>query len=290
MELIDLITGLIRRREPTDLVELLLIGLAVYAVMRFLRGTRGARLLRGFIFLLAGSSLVVSLVANILDLERIKQIYPLFVGALFLIALVAFQPELRRALIRLGAATWFGPGAREFDRVVDEVIEAVAYLAKNKIGALIAFERATEFGGLIEPACKLDAEVSKELISTIFWPGSMLHDMGMIISQGRISAAAVQFPLTESEDVDPTLGSRHRAALGLSQESDALIVVVSEETGIISLVENGEIERHLTAETLRQLLKQKLSRVRREIESLAEVRESQDEPTLATNAERRGES
>lgn len=271
MEFIDLITGLIRRREPTDLVELLLIGLAVYAVMRFLRGTRGARLLRGFIFLLAGSSLVVSLVANLLDLERIKQIYPLFVGALFLIALVAFQPELRRALIRLGAATWFGPSAREFDRVVDEAVEAVAYLAKNKIGAIIAFERATELGGLIEPACKLDAEVSRELISTIFWPGSMLHDMGMIISQGRIAAAAVQFPLTESEELDPTLGSRHRAALGLSQESDALIVVVSEETGIVSLVENGTIERHLTAETLRQLLKQKLSRTSREFETRPEA-------------------
>lgn len=260
MEFFDLIKGLIRRREPTDLVELLLIGLAVFAVMRFLRGTRGARLLRGFIFLLAGSSLLVSVVANVLDLERIKQIYPLFVGALFLIALVAFQPELRRALIRLGAATWFGPSAREFDRVIDEVVDAVTYLSKNKIGGLIAFERATEFGGLMESACKLDAEVSKELLATIFWPGSMLHDMGVVISQGRMAAAAVQFPLTESEGIDASLGSRHRAALGLSQESDAVIVVVSEETGIISLIENGVMERHLTGETLRQLLRAKLSR------------------------------
>lgn len=264
MEFIELIRDLIRKREPADLVELLLIGLAVYAVMRFLRGTRGARLLRGFILLLAGSSLVISLVANVFDLERIKQVYPLFVGALFLIALVAFQPELRRALIRLGAATWFGSSAREFDRVIDEVVETVTYLAKNKIGGIIAFERSTELGALMETACKLDAEVSRELLATIFWPGSMLHDMGVVISQGRVAAAAVQFPLTESAELDPTLGSRHRAALGLSQESDAVIVVVSEETGVISVVENNAMERHLTGETLRQHLKDRLSRAPRE--------------------------
>jgi diadenylate cyclase len=268
MELLQVLRSIIQRREPTDLVELLLIGLAVYAVMRFLRGTRGARLLRGFIFLLAGSSLLVSVVANVLDLERIKQIYPVFVAALFLIALVAFQPELRRALIRLGAATWFGPSGREFGRVIDEVVEAVIYLSKNKIGALIAFERSTEFGGLMDSACHLDAEVSKELILTIFWPGSALHDMGVIISQGRLAAAAVQFPLTESEGLDASLGSRHRAAIGLSQDSDALIVVVSEETGTISLVENGVMERHLTGETLRQLLREKVGEATRSTERI----------------------
>lgn len=261
MELFDMLQGAFRRREWTDLVELLVIGAAVFAVMRFLRGTRGARLLRGFILLLVGSSLVVSLVANVLNLERIQQIYPLFVGGLFLIALVAFQPELRRALIRLGATSWLGSTGRELDKVIDEVVDAVTFLSKNKIGGLIAFERSTEFGGLLESACKLDAEVTSALLTTIFWPGSSLHDMGVIISQGRVAAAAVQFPLTDSDDVDPTLGARHRAALGLSEESDAAIVVVSEETGTISLVENGKMERYLTPETLRDLLKERLASV-----------------------------
>jgi diadenylate cyclase len=253
------LNNLIGRLKWSDLVELLLIGIVVFVVMRFLRGTRGARLLRGFIFLLVGSSLIVSLVANVFDLERIRFLYPLFVGALFLVALVAFQPELRRALIHLGAATWFSSVAQEMDRVIDETVDAVGYLARNKIGALIAFERSTEFGGMIDSACRLDAEVSRQLLLTIFWPGSALHDMGVIISQGRIAAAAVQFPLTESEDLDPSLGSRHRAALGLSQESDALVIVVSEETGTISVVDGGRMERFLTPVSLREQLSRRLA-------------------------------
>jgi diadenylate cyclase len=260
MEIWNLLRGIISRREWTDVVELLVIGLAVYAIMRFLRGTRGARLLRGFILLLVASMLLVSFIANVFDLQRIKVLGPIFVQALFLIALVAFQPELRRALIRLGATTWFGPSSHEFDRVIDEVVEVAANLSKNKIGAIIAFERATEFGGIMETACRLDAEVSKQLIQTIFWPGSALHDMGLVISQGRIAAAAVQFPLTDSDDLDPSMGSRHRAAIGLTQETDALVVVVSEETGVISLVENGKLERPLAPEQLRQRLRDRLSR------------------------------
>jgi diadenylate cyclase len=260
MNVFEALRDILERREWRDLIELLVIGAGVFAAMRFLRGTRGARLLRGFTLLLVGGALVVYLLANVLDLERIKVSAPYFVGALFLVALVAFQPELRRALIRLGAAGWLMESSREVDRVTDAVVETTAYLSKNKIGGLIAFERSTEFGALVEGGCPLDAEVSKELLMTIFWPGSALHDMGVIISQGRVAAAVVQFPLTESGDVDPSLGSRHRAAIGLSQESDAIIVVISEETGIISVAEKGKIQRFLTTDTLRQLLKTELGR------------------------------
>ncbi len=260
MDLFEALRLTLQRREWTDLVELLVIGAAVYAAMRFLRGTRGARLLRGFIFLLVGSTLVVYLAVNVLNLERIKAAYPYFVGSLFLIALVAFQPELRRALIRIGVATWIPESSRQIDRVIDEVVESTTYLSKNRIGALIAFERATEFGALVESGCPIDGEVTKELLNTIFWPGTALHDMGVIISQARVAGAAVQFPLTESEDLDPSFGSRHRAAMGLSQESDAVIVVVSEETGTISLVEGGQMRRSLDADTLRQALKAELGR------------------------------
>lgn len=254
------VVDVIHRFEWTDLIELLMIGLTVYGIMYFLRGTRGARLLRGFTLLLVGGTLLLYLLANLFDLARIQVLFPIFITALFLIALVAFQPELRRALIRLGAKTWFVESPEEIDRVIEHVIDSVTYLSKNKIGAIMAFERATEFGALTQDAVKLDAEVSSQLLTTIFWPGSALHDMGVVISRGRISAAAVQFPLTESDDVNPELGSRHRAAIGLSEDSDALIVVVSEETGTISLVEDGTLKRGLTPESLRAALRAGLGR------------------------------
>jgi diadenylate cyclase len=260
-QILEALRALYLRREWSDLVELLIIGAGVYAIMRFLRGTRGARLLRGFVLLLVGSTVVVSLAANVLDLERIKVLYPYFVAALFLVALVAFQPELRRALIRLGAASWFVGASGEVDRAIEAIVDAITYLSKNKIGALIALERSTELGPFVQSGCRVDAEVSKELLNTIFWPGSALHDMGVVISQGRLAAAAVQFPLIDSDDeLDPTMGSRHRAALGLSQESDAVVVVVSEETGTISVAETGRLERFLTPDSLRHLLKIKLGR------------------------------
>jgi len=258
MDFIETIKEVFRRRVWTDFVELLIIGVAVYAVMRFLRGTRGARLLRGFLLLLLGSTLVLNLIANVFDLERIKTLYPIFVGGLFLSALIAFQTELRRALIRLGAATWFVDPTRDVDRVINEVVDAAEQLSKGRKGAIIAFEQATEFRALEESGIKLDAELSKELLTTIFWPGTPLHDMGVIVAQGRIVAAAVQFPLADSEGFDATLGARHRAALGLSQESDAIILVVSEETGAISVVEDGKMQRSLTPEMLRDLLREKL--------------------------------
>lgn len=262
--MIESINNIIDRAEWTDLFELLMIGVAVYAIMRFLRGTRGARLLRGFVLLLLGGTLVLYWIANFFEMERIQALYPIFTGALFLVALVAFQPELRRALIRVGAATWIADSPQAMDRVIDQVVDAAGYLSKNKIGALIAFEKSTEFGALMENGVRMDAEVTKQLLTTIFWPGSALHDMGVIIAQGRIAAAAVQFPLADSSEVNIALGSRHRAAIGLSQESDALILVVSEETGIISLVENGNMRRNLTPESLRQALRTELTRVTKE--------------------------
>jgi len=259
-DLFKAIRDVATRAEPTDLIELVLIGTVVYAIMRFLRGTRGARLLRGLILLLVGSTLLLYWAANVFDLVRIQVLYPIFIGALFLVALVAFQPELRRALIRLGAATWFVESSQEMDRVIDAIVESAAYLSKNKIGAIIAFERATELGALAENGVPLDSEVTKQLINTIFWPGSALHDMGVIISQGRVAAAAVQFPLTDTTEINPSMGARHRAAVGLSQESDALVLVVSEETGVISVVKDGNMQRGLTPERLRHILRTELGR------------------------------
>jgi diadenylate cyclase len=238
--------------------ELLLIGTVIHLVLRFLRGTRGERLFRGVAMVLLVATIIVSLVADKLELERIKVLYPPFLVGMLLVALVAFQPELRRALIRLGATRFLSNLTGEMERVIDAVVECTDYCSRNKIGALIALERSTQLGALMESGTRLDAEISAPLLNTIFWPGSALHDMGVVVSQGRIAAAGVQFPLTETEGLDQTFGSRHRAALGLSEESDAVVVVVSEETGIISVFERGRGQRHLTPESLRDALRMTL--------------------------------
>ncbi|MCK4658272.1 MAG: diadenylate cyclase [Phycisphaerae bacterium] len=241
------------------LAEMLLIGAVIYAVLRSLQGTRGARLLRAAGMILLVSFLIVWLVAQKYAFSRINFLYPYFLGSLFLMTLLAFQPELRRGLIRLGEIWGMRTWGKEAEVLIIPLTGAVARLAKNKIGALIAVEGRVPIGGLVESGVQLDARVTTELLETIFWPGSALHDMGVVLRQGRLTAAACQFPLADFDDVDRSLGSRHRAALGLSQESDALVIVVSEETGTISVAYRGRLRRGLTAETLRKLLSETLA-------------------------------
>jgi diadenylate cyclase len=235
-------------------VELLLIGVPVYVILRFLRGTRGARLVWAVGLILVVSFLLVRLVARKFELDRINYLYPSFVLSIALIALVVFQPELRRGLMRIGERGWFRSWSKSAAEVIDPIVSAVGQLSKKKIGALIAIERTTSLGGVSESGVSIDAAVSAELIETIFWPGSALHDMGMIVEQGRIVAAGCQFPLADSEDVDRSLGSRHRAAVGMSHECDAVVIVVSEETGTISVAQRGRLRRSLSTDSLRSVL------------------------------------
>lgn len=248
----------VAERPWAALIELLLIGGVVYTVLRFLQGTRGARLVRAVIIILAGSFALVYLIAEQLELERINALYPYFILGVFLVSLVAFQTELRRMLLRLGQGGWLQRWFKGSAAVVDPIATAVQRLAKNKIGALIAIQRGTEMGALIETGVPLDAIVTAELIESVFWPGTPLHDLGVIVHQDRIIAAGCQFPLAESGDVDRSLGSRHRAALGMSQEVDAVVIVVSEETGTVSVALNGRLRRALTPEALRATLVKEL--------------------------------
>ncbi len=245
-------------RLGSALIELLLIGTVIHIVLRFLRGTRGERLFRGVALVLLVATLIVGLLADQLALERIKVLYPPFLIGMLLVALLAFQPELRRALMRLGATRFLASLSGELERVIDAVAASADYCSRNRIGALVAFERSASLAMLIETGCRVDAEVSEPLLNTIFWPGSALHDMGVVIAQGRLAAAGVQFPLTESEEIDATWGSRHRAAMGLSEETDALVVAVSEETGIISLFDHGRVQRPLSVSELRAALLSRL--------------------------------
>ncbi len=242
------------------LVELLLIGVVVHFVLEFLRGTRGARLIKGTALFLVIAYVVILLAGE--KLSRVEFLYSrLLVLATFAIVVV-FQPELRRALIRLGEARFFRSSGSPVRATVDAICRSVAYCSKNSIGALIAIEREVGLGGLIENGTIMNANLTPELLNTIFWPGSMLHDMGVVVRNGKLSAAAVQFPLAEGEsgEIAPELGARHRAALGLSQETDAVIVVVSEETGTISVAEKGRLVRNLTVEGLESLLVEALTR------------------------------
>ena len=235
-------------------VELLLIGVIVWWVMRFLRGTRGARLVKGAGLLLATVYIVILMLPSELGWERIKFLYGNFLLFTFVAVVVAFQPEIRRAFIHLGQASLFRGSSQVVTSMIDALAESCAYLARNKIGAIVAVERTVGLAALAETGVELEAQLTASLLNTIFYPGTALHDMGVIVREGRIAAAGCQFPLAESEEVDPSLGSRHRAALGLSKESDAAVIVVSEETGQISIALDGQLYVGLELENLRGML------------------------------------
>lgn len=235
-------------------VELVLIGLVVWWVMRFLRGTRGARLVKGVVLVLGAVYVVIRLLPKAYGWDRIEFLYGKFLLFAAFAGVVAFQPELRRALIQIGRARFFRGARGEIEEIVMSLVDSASYLARNKIGAVVAIERSVGLGAVAEGGTELDAEVSGGLLNTIFYPGGPLHDMGVIISGGRIAAAGCQFPLAESEEVDPSLGSRHRAALGLAQESDAVVLVVSEETGRVSLACEGQLYLGLDLDALPEML------------------------------------
>jgi len=254
-DVINYLSRLVHTFRWNDALEILLIAGVVYIVYRSLRGTRGARLVRGFVFLVMLSFVIVRLASDYLHMERLRLLYEKLIPVIVIFAVILFQPELRRSLMRLGQNPLFRlflkEGAAAF---IERISRAADTLSRNKIGAIIAVERDTRLGALIEGGVELDARLSSELLTTIFWPGSPLHDMGVIIRAGRIEAAGCEFPLSRQAILDPRLGTRHRAAVGLSEESDAVVVVVSEETGKISVAVGGHLDRDLTTDALRQRL------------------------------------
>lgn len=242
------------------LIELLIIGSIVYWVISFLQGTRGARLLKGIVVLLITIYVVVRLLAGRFGLERIEFLYGRFLLAAGFAIVVVFQPELRRALMRLGETRLFRGFSNQLNDDIDALVESATFLSRRKIGGLVAIERDVGLGGIAESGTRLNADLTAELLNTIFWPNSPLHDLGVVVSSGRVTYAGVQFPLAESGDLEKELGSRHRAAVGMSQETDAVVLVISEETGDISIAERGQLLRKLTPETLRGLLSELLGR------------------------------
>jgi diadenylate cyclase len=236
-------------------LELLLIGIVVYWMIDFLEGTRGERLFRGVILLLVVGVLVLNIISEKYHFERLEYLYKGFAIGVLIIAVAAFQPEIRRALMRLGQPSFIVGSSRQVVKTVEEIIGAVTELSANKTGAIIVIERRIALGEFIETGVRLDSNVTSELLKTIFYPGTTLHDMAVIIRGDRILAAGVQLPLAELGAVDGVqLGSRHRAAIGITSGSDAVCVVVSEETGTISVAQEGELYRKIDTEELRETL------------------------------------
>jgi diadenylate cyclase len=237
------------------LVELALIGFVVYWFVNFLEGTRGERLFRGIIFVLVVGSLVLNFLVRHYGFERLQYLYSRFLLAVLIVAVAAFQPEIRRALIRIGQPKLLWGSPHQLTRTIEEIVTAVAECSASRTGAIIVIERQVALGEFITTGVTLDAQVTVELLRTIFYPGTALHDMAVVIRGDRLVAARVQLPLAETGSHDKIdLGSRHRAAMGISTGSDAIVIVVSEETGIISIAENGKLARNISDSDLRNKL------------------------------------
>lgn len=238
--------------------ELALIALVVWAILRFIEGTRAAGVMKGLVALVLiglAARIFLSLVGREEAFERLGYLLDR-AGVVVAIGLVVvFQPELRRALTRLGEAPIFRSTPGEIAHVVDSVVEACSYFQKAKFGALIVMERRTALGGIAEGGTRIGAEVSARLLQSLFFPGTALHDLAVIIKGPIVHAAGVQLPLASAADMpDAGFGARHRAAVGISRECDALVVIVSEETGGIRIAERGKLSDPMTPEELRRAL------------------------------------
>lgn len=255
----DLFTRLTTYSMVVIAVELAIIWICVYATVRFVQGTRAAGALKGL--LLVG--VVVGVAARVLGgaevFQRIGLLYDRLLAFLAIGLVVIFQPELRRALVRLGETPFFRSSPKEIALVIDEICEAAKYLSKARFGAIIVIERSIPVAGAVEGGTPMNAELTSRLLQTIFFPGSALHDLAVVLKGKRIAAAGVQLPLAEPDEMpDKRLGSRHRAAVGVSKECDALVVVVSEESGQIRIAERGRLTLVANSEELEIELKKRL--------------------------------
>ncbi len=244
---------------PAVLVELLLIGLCVNWCASVLEGTRGTKPLRGVLVILVVATIVVRILVVHFEWVRLELLYHYVLTGLALIALVVFQPELRRAVIRMGDVR-FRRGRQPESQLVSALVKSAGYLSRNRYGALVAIQRDVDLTGWAENGTMINAEASANLLNTIFYPGSALHDLGVIVRGNHVLAANCQFPSPDSDEIDAALGSRHLAAVGMSYETDALVLVVSEETGVISLADNGKLTRYLTLDDLAAELTNRLGR------------------------------
>jgi len=234
-----------------DGVEILILAVLLYQGYRFLKATRGARILTGLLILMLG----LTLISQLLELNVMNWLLSHFSVFLAVGLVVLFQPELRRVLAELGSHRFFSFNASEAANV-DLLLDTMVELSHKRHGALFALQRGIDLKQFSETGVAMDAKLSSELVRNVFFPKSPLHDGGMIVEQGRIIASGCVFPVSQKEMSDRSIGLRHRAGLGITEESDALALIVSEETGALSLCYRGKLEHDLELDKLRSRLQQ----------------------------------
>jgi diadenylate cyclase len=233
-----------------DLLDILLVAFILYRIILLIKGTRAVQMLVGLIVLL-----LVYVASQVGELYTLNWLLENFLSSIILVIVVIFQNDIRRALIHVGRNPFFADlSFREESRVIDELVRGSVALVKNRFGALLVIERETGLNDFLEVGVELDAKPSSELISAVFHPSSPIHDGALIVQQGRLTRAGCLLPLTQSTEISPRLGTRHRAAIGLTELVDAVVVVVSEETGKISVVVGGRMTRNLDGPRLKKVL------------------------------------
>jgi len=231
------------------IVEILILAIGIYYTFTLVRGTRGFSILIGFLVVL----LSLAIVSSFLDLKVLRALLGTFSAFFAVAVLIIFQPELRRILAQLGNFPLFQTPHEQRENI-EVIVQTAERLADVKIGALIAIEQSIQLQESVESGISIDCVATPEMLETIFFPNNAIHDGGVIIKGDRIAYAACIFPLTRRQDLNKSLGTRHRAAIGLTEETDAVVVVVSEETGAISYAYNGALVRGITLEELRSFL------------------------------------
>jgi len=244
--------------RPAPALEITILAVGIYYALMFVRGTRGWPVVLGFLSLL----LVLTVVTTALELRVLLWLLAKFLTGLAIAVLVIFQPELRRMLAEVGNLPLFA-SARDTRENIEVIIQTAERLSEVKIGALIALEQTIQLDDAVESGVVVDCEATPEMLETIFFPNNAIHDGGVIIRGDRIAKAACIFPLTRRQGLNPSLGTRHRAAIGLTEETDAVVVAVSEENGAISYACKGQLTRGVSLEVLRAFLTSVLVRTPR---------------------------
>jgi diadenylate cyclase len=244
--------GVFRSIQFKDIIDILVVAFLIYRILLLVQGTKALQMLAGLTVII-----LLYFFSETFELLTLNWILHTFMSSLLILIIIVFQDDIRKALAKIGTV----PIARiqtEYSFGIEEVVKAVTKLAEKKIGALIVFEREISLKDYLEGAVLLDAKVSEELLISIFNPKSPLHDGAVVISGGKIVAAGVVLPLSTNPDIAKDLGTRHRAGIGITDVSDAVAVIVSEERGEISLAVGGKISRDITPATLRKMLSQLL--------------------------------
>jgi len=221
-----------------------------------MQGTRGAGILRGLAFTLVIATIIILFFIKKLELYTVNWLITEFLPVLIIPVIILFQPEFRRALIKLGHSPFFRMFIKAEIHIANEIANTVTALSNKRIGGLITIERGDGLGVYIERGVKINSDISSDLISTIFWPGTPLHDGAVIIQGFKIAAAGCLFPLTENENISKTCGTRHRAGIGITEETDAISIIVSEETGLVSVAVGGVLNEDVTADELKKKLEE----------------------------------